>query len=219
MTMRPGLPEAGGFADRFQSIDRRLGRLERSVVSGVQAGPDGDSYIPDGRNLRVVGGQVILQDPDGDPSAVMTKDGMTVYDSEGSVRWDSADSRTVSVPATTTAKKTTTSGSFQTVATLWLPFEHPVAGEIVCEVEASAPGTEGEVRFFQDSEHYPGNEDITNGSVAIGFGGSGGEFSAVGGCVFVTDSSDFWPGVIVKVRRTAGAGTVSCRVIRPGRFS
>lgn len=37
MTLRPGFPERGGLADRFQTIDRRLAALERSGVLAISA--------------------------------------------------------------------------------------------------------------------------------------------------------------------------------------
>lgn len=213
MSLDPGIPETNELASWMRSVEERLASVERNEnLSNASIGQRGLT-VKDGGTIRLLRAS-------GDVATILSRDGLTVYDSVGAVRWESTESRTVSVPPDTTAKTTTSSSSFQTVATLWLPYPTPVAGEIAVEVEASAPGTEGEVRFYQDSEFYPGTEDITNGSVSIGFGASGGEFTDIGGCVFVEDgASQYWPGVIVKVRRTAGAGTVSCRVIRPGRFS
>lgn len=74
--------ESGGFADRFQAIDRRLAALERST-RGAISGDGTTTYLNSGNFIVRNDGTIVLLEADGDQRAVLSPTGLRLNDGTG----------------------------------------------------------------------------------------------------------------------------------------
>lgn len=74
--------ESGGFADRFQAIDRRLAALERST-RGAISGDGATTFLNAGDFIVRNDGSVVLLEADGDQRAVLSPTGLRLNDGAG----------------------------------------------------------------------------------------------------------------------------------------
>lgn len=74
--------ESGGFADRFQAIDRRLAALERST-RGAISGDGATTFLNAGDFIVRNDGSIVLLEADGDQRAVLSPTGLRLNDGAG----------------------------------------------------------------------------------------------------------------------------------------
>lgn len=233
MTMTPGFPERGGFADRFRRIERRMRALESAPRSAI-SGDGRNAYLR--RNYFDLSdeGAFRILDDDGNVLARFDKDSIDFYDTSGTLRaqldtgdltfwnaagslvWSSAQAWSAWVASDTDAQASSASSAWVGVATFHGPIESPDRCIIPIDVRASSPGTTGEVRLVQDDV---AGTVIDGPTEIIGFGGSGVEYTDYREASFADHDVDTWPAVTVQVRRSGGTGTVYARCRRPAGWA
>lgn len=194
-------------------VERRLGILERTPP-GAWSGDGTNAYLRTG-NAIIAGGKLQLLDATGALRVELDAVGeLTVYDTAGNIRWRSVEALSASVPPSTTATNTTSSGTYSTVAEFRGPIETPARFVVAVDVESSNPSTEGDLRVIQSN---------TSGSVLTEqiqvIGGGGNQYTAVLQGAFASHDLALFPDITVQVRRSVGAGTVSATCRRPAGWA
>lgn len=79
MTLPPGIPEAGGFADRFARLEAAVRRLEQARPGALSADAE-NTYLKSGSLILSEDGSFAIRSDDGQLLADFDKDAVTFYD-------------------------------------------------------------------------------------------------------------------------------------------